>query len=53
MAGQVVDPPVVEDVEADRRRLRAVLIAKVHTMYELRRRRRPRLVRYAHVGRPW
>lgn len=46
-------PAVPEDVEALRRQQRAVVIAKVNTIHQLRRRRKPRLVRYAHVGRRW
>lgn len=47
-----VEAPV-EDVDAVRRQLRAAVIAKVHTIYQLRRRRRPGLVRLNHYGRRW
>lgn len=47
------DETPAEDVDATRRQLRAVVIAKVHTVYRLRRRRMPRLVRLNHVGTRW
>lgn len=50
MARQV-DP--AEHVDALRRQLRLAVIAKVHIVHQLRRRRVLRLVRREHVGRRW
>ncbi len=43
----------MEDVEADRRRIRAALIAGIRLRRVLAKRRLMRLVRLSHVGRPW